>query len=329
MQGLLARNYPGKIYPINRGVATVYGLPAHPDVTAISAPIDLAVLTIPEASIEEVVRACAVKGVRGMTIVTAGFGEAIESGRERELALAQMAREHGMRILGPNVSGTFNLHAGFNASASPTAHLFPTALAAVSQGGFALYDLMALASARRMGVGQFIHTGNECDLSVSDFLEHFGADPDVSGILMYLETLRDGKRFVDTARRVAPEKPIVIHKVGRTAGGVRAAQSHTGALAGCGEVYRGVFTQMNVVMSPSMELLFPLARQASGGHDHGRILGRGPLGSAGRGGLVGSGVECETPGAARGSRHAAPGIDPQSGGHRRGRSRLVLCRDHR
>jgi acyl-CoA synthetase (NDP forming) len=258
MEGLRAYDYPGRIYPVNRKSATVYGLPAYPDVASIPEPVELAVLTIPEASIEEVVEACGAKGVRGMAMVTAGFGEAVDGGRDRELALAQLARSHGMRIMGPNVSGTFNLHAGFNAAASPTAHLVPSALAAVSQGGFALYDLMALGGARQMGVGKFIHTGNECDLQVTDFLEYFGEDPEVQGILMYLETVRDGKRFIETAKRVAEQKPIVVHKVGRTAGGARAARSHTGALAGWDEIYRGVFEQANVVLSPSMELLLPL-----------------------------------------------------------------------
>jgi acetyltransferase len=110
-----------------------------------------------------------------------------------------------------------------------------------------------------MGVGKFIHTGNECDLQVTDFLDHFGKDPQVRGILMYLETLRDGRRFMEVARRVASKKPIIIHKAGRTAGGTRAAQSHTGAIAGLKEIYRGAWEQLNIISSPSMELLLPLA----------------------------------------------------------------------
>ncbi|MFC1858592.1 hypothetical protein ACFL9U_11305 [Thermodesulfobacteriota bacterium] len=110
-----------------------------------------------------------------------------------------------------------------------------------------------------MGVGKFIHTGNECDLQITDFLDYFGRDPEVGGIIMYLETIRAGKHFKEVAGRVAKEKPIVVHKVGRTRGGARAASSHTGALAGVHHVYDGLFHQLNVIPSPTMELLIPLA----------------------------------------------------------------------
>ena len=258
MEGLLAWHYPGKLYPVNRRSSAVYGLQAYPDVGSIPDPVELAVLTIPEDSVEEAVQECGAKGVKGVTIITAGFGEAMEGGRTREEAIANLARSHGMRILGPNVSGSFNLHARFNASASPAEHLVPSPLAFVSQGGYAIYDLLARGFGCGMGVGKFIHTGNECDLTVTDFLDRFGRDPQVRGILMYLETLRDGKRFMEVARRVARDKPIIVHKAGRTAGGTRAARSHTGAIAGMREVYRGALEQANIIICPSMELLLPL-----------------------------------------------------------------------
>jgi acetyltransferase len=123
-----------------------------------------------------------------------------------------------------------------------------------------------------MGVGKFIHTGNECDLQVTDFLEMYGEDPQVKGILMYLETIRGGRRFLEVARRIANEKPIIVHKAGRTPGGTRAARSHTGAIGGTKEVFQGIFEQVNMVSSPTMELLLPL------GHafiEHPPMKGRG------------------------------------------------------
>lgn len=258
MEGLRAWNYPGKIYPVNRHSSVVYNLRTYPDVRSIPYPVELAVLTIPEDSVEGALRDCGAKGVKGVTIVTAGFGEALEEGRTREEALAKLARSYGMRILGPNVSGTFNLHAKFNASASPAEHLNATPLAAVCQGGYAIYDLLAWGYGRQMGVGKFIHTGNESDLQVTDFLDHFGKDPQVRGILMYLETLRNGKDFLEVARRVAREKPVIVYKAGSTKGGARAARSHTGAIAGWGEVYQGALGQVNIILSPSLELLLPL-----------------------------------------------------------------------
>ena len=258
MNGLFSLKYPGRIYPVNREAKTVFGLPAFKDVRDIEGPVDLAILTIPNEYVEEAIRACGEKGVRGMTLITAGFGEAIEGGRDREIAMAELARSYGTRLLGPNVSGTFNLHADFNASASPVGHLYPTSLAAVCQGGYAFYDLLALGFPLRMGVGKFVHTGNECDLTVTDFLEHFGADPEVKGVIMYLETIRDGDRFLEVARRVTKEKPVIVYKAGKTTDAARAASSHTGALAGSKEIFEGVLRQAGLIISPNMELLLPL-----------------------------------------------------------------------
>jgi acyl-CoA synthetase (NDP forming) len=258
MQGLLSRRYPGKIYPINQHADQIYGIPAFRDVLQVAEPIDLAILAIPEQSVEKVIAACGQKRIKGLTIITAGYGEISESGKDREKALARLARSFGIRLLGPNVSGTMNLHAGFNASSAPAEHLLPNPLAGVSQGGYAFHDLLASGFSRGMGLGKFIHTGNECDLTATDFLEHFGQDPEVQAILMYIEAIRDGRRFSQVARDVSKTKPVVVYKAGRNPGAARAAQSHTGALAGTKEIYQGLFRQTGIIISPSMELLLPL-----------------------------------------------------------------------
>ena len=258
VQGLIARKYPGKIYPVNRQADKIYGMPAFRDVGEIKDSIDLAVLTIPEHSVEEAITACGRKGVKGASIITAGFGEAFENGKLREQALARLAHTYGMRLLGPNVSGTFNLHANFNASSAPEHHLLCNNLAAICQGGYAFHDLLASGFSRGMGVGKFIHTGNECDLTVADFLEYFADDSEVKAILMYLEVIRDGKRFLEIARRVSEKKPIVVHKAGRTPGATRAAKSHTGALSGIKEIYEGAFVQTGIIVAPTMEILLPI-----------------------------------------------------------------------
>ena len=257
MDGLQSWGWPGSIYPVNPGVSAVYGVPAYKAIADIPGSIDLAVIAIPEKNIESVIKTCGRKGVRGISIITAGFGEAVDGGRERELAIARLARSYGMRLLGPNISGTFNLHARFNAAASPGKILLPTPLAGVCQGGYAFYDLLASGESRGMGVGKFIHTGNECDLTVTDFLEHFGNDDSVKGILMYLETVRDGRRFMETARAVTKIKPVVAYKAGRTPGSARAARSHTGALAGRRELFEGFFSQTGIMLVPHMEILVP------------------------------------------------------------------------
>jgi acyl-CoA synthetase (NDP forming) len=258
MEGLLSRPYPGHIYPVNHQAETVFGLRAYKGVDKIPESPELAIFTIPEVSVEETIRECGQKGVRGITIITAGFGEAVPEGKRREEDLVRLARSYGMRLLGPNVSGTFNLHAEFNGSAAPERHLTKNPIAAVCQGGFAFYDLLAHGYYRHMGVGMFVHTGNEADLTTTDFLEHVGPDPKVRVIIMYIEALKEGRRFAGAAREISKTKPIVVYKAGKTPDAARAAQSHTGALAGSYDLYDGALGQANVVSSPTMELLLPL-----------------------------------------------------------------------
>jgi acyl-CoA synthetase (NDP forming) len=256
--GLLSGPFPGPIYPVNHQTKQVMGLPAFEKIGDIPGPVDLAIFTIPEQGVEQAIRECGEKGIRGITIISAGFGEAVEGGKERETDLVRLARSYGIRLLGPNVSGTFNLQAQFNASAAPEGFLVKTPIAAVCQGSYAIYDLLAHGFSRKMGVGKFVHTGNEADLTTTDFLEYVGSDPQVRGVIMYVEAIKDGKHFAEVARKVSQIKPVVIYKAGKTADASRAARSHTGALAGAYPVYEGAFKQTGLINCPTMELLLPL-----------------------------------------------------------------------
>jgi acyl-CoA synthetase (NDP forming) len=258
MGGLLSRNYSGNIYPVNHQADGVFGIPAVKDVREIQAPVDLAVLAIPEQYVEKEIEACGQKQIKGITMITAGFAETSEKGKRRQKRFADLAHSFGMRILGPNVSGTFNLHADFNASGTPAGNLLTTPLAGACQGGYAFYDILSSGWERGIGLGKFIHTGNECDITVTDFLEYFGQDPEVKAVVMYIEALRDGRRFIEIAAKVTQIKPVVVYKAGRTPDSARAATSHTGALAGKREIYDGLFRQNGIITAPSMELLLPL-----------------------------------------------------------------------
>ncbi len=259
MQGLLSGPFPGRIYPVNPQAEQIFGVPAFRNVKEIPDAPELAVFTIPEPTVEQTIRECGEKGVKGISIITAGFGEAVESGKQRERELVRLARSFGMRLLGPNVSGTFNLHAKFNASAAPVGYLIKSPIAGICQGSYAIYDLLAHGFSKRMGLGMFVQTGNEADLTITDFLEYVGADPHVQGVMMYIEGVKDGRRFADVVRKVAKTKPVIVYKAGKTPNAGRAAQSHTGALAGSYQVYEGVFEQSNIIDCPTMELLLPLS----------------------------------------------------------------------
>jgi len=259
MQSLISWNFRGKIYPVNRRAKTVFDVPAYRDIREIPGAVDLAVLTIPEEYVKETLVACAQKAVKGVVIITSGFSETSNEGREKEMALVEIARKHGLRILGPNVSGVFDLHNNFVAAGARSRELRCSDLAAVSQGGFAFQDLLASGANRGMGVGKFAHTGNESDLTVTDFLEYYAQDERIKGILLYIESIRDGRRFMEVARRATDKKPVVVYKAGRTAGSARAARSHTAALIGDWKVYRGFFNQLGIIVCPRMEILLPLS----------------------------------------------------------------------
>ncbi len=258
MQGLLSLKFAGRIYPVNRHAEQVFGIPAFSDIAEIDDSIDLAVVAIPEQFVEETISACARKGAKGVTLITSGFGEISKEGKARQEALARQVHSYGMRLLGPNVSGTFNLQAGFNASSTPGGNLLATPIAAACQGGYAFYDILSSGGAKGLGVGKFIHTGNEADLTVTDFLDVFGRDPEVKAIVMYIEAIRDGRRFLEIAHKITPIKPVIVYKAGRTKDSARAAQSHTGAMAGSWRLYQGLLRQAGVVICPAMELLLPM-----------------------------------------------------------------------
>lgn len=259
MEGLLSGEYPGMIYPVNKQAERIFNVPSFRDVNQIKVPVDLAVVAIPEKYLEETIKVCGQKKVKGITVITAGFAETSNKGGQSQERLTRMARSLNMRMLGPNVSGTFNLHKGFCASSAHAKNPIKTPIAALCQGGGAIHDLLASASHRKMGIGKFIHTGNEADLTVTDFMEFLENDPETRAIVMYLEMIRDGRRFMEVAKRVSRKKPIIVYKGGRTSDSARAAQSHTGALSSDWQITKGMFKQTGIVISPSMELLLPLA----------------------------------------------------------------------
>ena len=256
---LLNEGFPGTVYPINRRAQTILGQSTYPTVSAVPSPVDLAIIAIPAAQVLETIYDCAAKGVKAGLIITAGFSEARQDGRAQEQEMVAYARAHGMRLVGPNVSGIINLHYDLLAHPAERQYLYKTPVTFICQGAYAITDLAAREASARRGFGKFLHTGNEADVSVVDFLAYCEHDPETQAICIYIEGLRDGRRFLEVARRIAPYKPIVIFKAGVTADGSRAAASHTGAFAGSASMYHGVFRQAGLVQAPTFELCLNLA----------------------------------------------------------------------
>jgi len=251
---LVKGEFRGTVYPINPVAEEILGVPAYPSVVLVAEPIDLAIIAIPAEALFESIRDCAAKGIRAALIITAGFSETGDKGRFREVEMASYARAHGLRLVGPNVSGIMNLHHGLKAHPADSRYLRKTPITFICQGGYAITDIAAREANAGRGFGKYLHTGNEADLTVVDFLEYCENDPETQAVCMYIEGLRDVRRFLEIARRMSPRKPIVVFKAGVTPDGRRAAQSHTGALAGTAGLYSDMFRQAGIVQAPAFEL---------------------------------------------------------------------------
>ena len=255
---LLLSRAARQLYPVNRQAAEVLGVKAYPDIEAIPGPVDLVVIAVPPPAVPQVMRECARKGVRGAVIITAGFGETGNEGKRLEDEVLAIARDAGVRFVGPNCMGHF--------STSTDLYTFGAAegirsgsIACVSQSGnFGGY---MLRRGDQMGVGfsKFVSTGNEADLHFEDYVEYLAADDETKVITGYVEGLREPRRFFTLARDVTRRKPIVLIKVGRTTEGAKAAWSHTAALSGEDAVYDAALRQCGVIRVDEVDEMFDVA----------------------------------------------------------------------
>ncbi len=251
--------YPGRLYPVNPKADEILGLKAYPSVLDIPDPVDLAVVVIPYRFVPAVLEQCGQKGVRAVVVISAGFREAGREGLERERELVEIARKYHLRLIGPNCLGVIDtgtpLNATFAAGMPPAGPI-----AFMSQSGALGTAVLDMALAGRIGFSKFVSLGNKADVSEIDLLEAWGDDPASRVILIYVEGLPDGQKFMQVARKVTRHKPVVAIKSGVTKSGSRAVSSHTGSLAGSEAAYKAAFRQAGVIRATSMEALFDYAR---------------------------------------------------------------------
>lgn len=259
-QNLLRTGFPGAVYPVNPHADVVQSVRAYRSVREIPDAVDLAVIVVPAAQVLAAVEACGEKGVRGVLVITAGFGETGEAGRKVERQILAVLRRYGMRMVGPNCLGVLNAdpEVALNATFSPT---FPPhgGVAFSSQSG--ALGLAILEQAKELGVGiaAFVSMGNKADVSGNDLLTYWEDDPAISVILLYLESLGNPGKFMEIARRVSRKKPIAVVKSGRTEAGARAASSHTGSLAGMDVAVDALLGQAGVIRTDTIDELFDVA----------------------------------------------------------------------
>ncbi|MBN1964195.1 MAG: CoA-binding protein, partial [Anaerolineae bacterium] len=234
---LIDSKYPGEVYPVNPQADTILGWKAYPSILEVPDPLDLAVVIVPAKFVPSVMGECVQRGVPTAVIISGGFRETGAEGAAREQALAAVIAGQTIRVVGPNCVGVINTHnPPFNAT-------FLEAMPAEGEIGFLSHSGALCAAvinwARQAGVGfsRIVSLGNQLDITQTDLLGTFADDPDTHVITLYLEGIDDGPAFIQTARQVAMQLPIVAIKGGTGEAGARAVSSHTGALAGQDEAY--------------------------------------------------------------------------------------------
>jgi 4-hydroxybutyryl-CoA synthetase (ADP-forming) len=258
----IAKHFKGKIYPVTPSNPTVGGLAAFKSVLEIPESVDLAVVATPSRFTPAVMEEVGKKGIKGAIIVSAGFKEVDEEGARLEKEVAEISKKYAIRVIGPNCLGIMSLSKD-NMMNSTFLKITPSygGIALVSQSGAICAATVEDAGAQNIGFSKVISMGNKVDMDESDVLELLAEDVDTKVIVMYLEDIRDARRFMDIAKRITTEKrkPILVLKSGRTAEGAKAAASHTGALGGSDANYEAAFAQCGVIRVDTMGELFDLA----------------------------------------------------------------------
>jgi len=255
--------FKGRVYFVNPSIGSLFGVKVFPRVKDVPSPVDLAVLILPADLTPSALEDCASIGVKVAVVISSGFSEAGEQGKKLEDEVVKVARRNNVRVLGPNCNGVYNVDAGLNVSWISKRIITPRPIAFISQSGFLAYSLSYWGKTRGLGFGKFVSVGNQCDINVTELLEYFGQDPAVKAIMLYVEGVKEGRRFMETAKRVSLVKPVIALKAGLEEAGARASLAHTGALTGSKRVYEAAFKQAGVIQASKPENLLVLAAALS------------------------------------------------------------------
>ncbi len=267
-RNLLTSGFQGVAYPVNPSWKSVSGVRCYPDVRALPEAPELGVVIVPAAGVAATIDELGRAGTKGAIVISAGFREVGDAGAALEAEVVARARKYSMSLVGPNCFGVFNtdpavgLNATFSESLPPAGNI-----AFVSQSGALGAGILQYAATQRIGFSRFVSVGNRAGVDENDLLAAFDRDGRTRVILLYVESLADGRRFLESAREVTDHTPVLVIKSGRTSAGERAARSHTGSLAQSGrdQLYDSVFAQSGVRRVDSLGDLFRLAKIFSSG----------------------------------------------------------------
>lgn len=256
--------YGKPIYAINPKYKRLHRKPCYASITDINKPIDLAVIATPAAGVADILRDCGAHGVSAAIIISAGFSEGNGHGRALESAVLEVARQYQMRILGPNCLGLIRPQHGMNATFSKNTAREGN-LALVSQSGALCTSILDWAAAQDIGFSAIVSLGGAADIDFGDVLDYLAQDPQTHSILLYVEGIRDARRFMSGLRIAGRMKPVVVIKAGRHEAGTRAAITHSGAITGADDVFDAALQRAGVVRVLSIEQLFSAAQLLSSG----------------------------------------------------------------
>ena len=257
MKNLIDGGYEGTIHPIHPKADEILGRKCYPSVTEAPGDIDVAVFCIPAALVAGALAECGQKGIPGAVLIPSGFAEIGE--HELQAEIVRVAQENNVRLMGPNIYGFYYTHKNLCATfCTPYTEKGQVALS--SQSGGVGMAIVGFSRSAKMGVSAIVGLGNKADIDEDDLLTFFEQDPNTGVIAMHVEDLKDGRAFAEVAARVSKKKPVVVLKAGRTSMGARAANSHTGALAGDDRVYDCVLRQSGVIRAHSLNDMLEFAR---------------------------------------------------------------------
>lgn len=254
-RNMLECGFKGRIYPINPNADEILGLSCYPSVLQVPGEVDLAVIAIPARFVLQVAEECGRKGVRALIVISAGFKETGHEGAKLERQLIEIGVKYGMRIQGPNCLGVIDTSTPLNMSFAAS---MPRRgrIGFISQSGALGTAVLDWVIKEGIGFSSFVSLGNKADIDEVDFIEAMDEDENIDVILLYLESIEEGRRFIEVARRVVKRKPVIVLKGGTSTAGARAAGSHTGALVGSFLAYQTAFNKSGVIMAESVEELF-------------------------------------------------------------------------
>ena len=263
LKNFVKGGYGGKIYPINPDTKPILGLKVYTSIGRVPGGVDLAVIATPAKFVSEIIKECVEKNVRGVVVVSGGFGEMGKEGKEIEKKLKGIIGSSKTRLMGPNCLGVYDPYSKVDTLFNPRERMGrPTTgdIGFISQSGSVGITILDHMAEERMGISKFISYENATDIDETDCIGYLGEDERTKTIVLFLEGIEDGKRFVDVAKKVSKKKPIIVMKGGKSEAGTRAVASHTGALAGSSKIYSGAFKQAGLLEADQWEELFDFTK---------------------------------------------------------------------